>query len=142
MTDERPSDVLREWFRRVWNERDERAIYELFPPEGEAHGLAPEPIIGPGAFHQLWLQFHRALGAIEVEVLEALDEGARASVRCRASARGDGDPVTFEGAVIAEVRRGQIRRAWNHWDFLTLMVGLGHLAPDAFAQVLAGKRSD
>ncbi|MDJ0973186.1 MAG: ester cyclase [Planctomycetota bacterium] len=140
MADESPSAVITDWFRRVWNEGDERAIYERFSPEGEAYGLGPEPLVGPGAFHQFWLQMRQVLSDIEIEVLDAIDDGSRGYVRCAANVTFQGARVRFEGAVQTEVRGGQIRRAWNYWDFLTLMEGIGSIAPNAFAMALSGKR--
>ncbi len=140
MTDQRPSDVVRAWFDRVWNKQEERAIYELFPPRGEAHGLGAEPLIGPGAFHQFWIQLTHTFRELHVEILDTIDEGARCHVRCRATVEFRGARIEFEGAVQCEVRGGQILHAWNYWDFLSLMAGMGSIATDAFPLALAGKR--
>ena len=42
--------VVREWFRRVWNQLDVNAIEELFAPDGVAHWLDAQPVRGPAAF--------------------------------------------------------------------------------------------
>jgi hypothetical protein len=61
--------VVREWFRRVWNQLDANAIDELFAPDGVAHWLDAEPVRGPAAFRE----FHRVLSSsfrdIHVEVV-------------------------------------------------------------------------
>ncbi|NNC83700.1 MAG: hypothetical protein HKN79_08985, partial [Flavobacteriales bacterium] len=44
-------DICRSWFDRVWSQEDPQAIYDMFVPEGDVHGLrTQEPIIGPDGF--------------------------------------------------------------------------------------------
>jgi len=138
--DGQPSDVMRTWFQRVWTEREEHAIYELFPPEGEAHGLGPAPIVGPGAFHQFWVQMHTAFDSLDVRVLDAIDQRDRCYVRCEATGIYRGALVTFEGGCMAEIHAGQIRRVWSYLDFVKMLTEMSSIPPNALELALSGVR--
>lgn len=131
----------REWFRRVWNELDRSAIDQLFAADGTAHGLGEAPIRGPHGFHQFHRSFTDAFRAIRVEVLHEVQQGDMAALYCRVSLapRSKPDPITFEGCAFIRVRDRQIVEAWNTWDFLSLVQGMGALPPDALSLAMSGR---
>lgn len=135
-----PSDVMRAWFRRVWRERDERAIDELLAADAEVHGIGPEPLLGPAGFKPFWRAIQQAFTAVELDVVDAVDAGERTYVRCRGTLTQAGRPLPFEDGSLCEVRGGRIQRAWNCWDFVSLMAAMGSLPADAFARACAGER--
>ena len=59
---ESTSDVVRRWFKEVWDEGREEAIDELMAPYGVAYGLPGGPIQGPTAFKPVFRTFREALG--------------------------------------------------------------------------------
>ena len=137
-----PSESLgHEWFRRVWNELDRSAIDQLFAAEGVARGLGETPIQGPHGFHQFHRSFTDAFRNIRVEVLHEVQQGDMAALYCRVSLapRGKPDPICFEGCSFIRSHDRQIVEAWNTWDFLSLVQGMGALPPNALGLAISGR---
>ena len=101
-----PDDVIRQWFREVWDEGHEEAIDRLMAPDGKVHGLSGPggpPLTGPAAFCR---------------------------VRGRHVGNALGGPPTdrdvdFTGVTIARVQNGKIVEGWNVFDFLTMYQQIG-----------------
>lgn len=134
------SDVMRQWFERVWNRADPTGIDEMFPPEGVAHGLAGAALHGPVAFRAFWDALQASFESIRIEVLDAVDNGPMAYVRCQAHLGFQGKPVVLSGGTHCRVEDGRILEAWDTWDFAGAMEQMGALPPDAFALACAGAR--
>jgi len=132
--------VVREWFRRVWNQLDTDAIDELFAPNGVAHWLDAEPVRGPAAFRE----FHRVLSSsfrdIHVEVVRELQVGDMVAFQAevRLLPIGQEVPVTFNGGAFARVQGRQIVETWDCWNFLGLLEGMGALPQGTLRLALAG----
>ena len=129
-----PSEVLRSWFARVWNEGDESAIDELYAPTAVAHGLPAADIPGPEGFKPFYRAFRSAFPNINIEVTHAVCEGDLCTVHCRVTATNtgrfmDAEPtsrsVEFTGMTMARVVNGQIVEGWNSYDFLSMYHQLG-----------------
>jgi predicted SnoaL-like aldol condensation-catalyzing enzyme len=133
--------VVREWFRRVWNQLDADAIDELFAPDGVAHWLDAEPVRGPAAFRE----FHRALSSsfrdIHVEVVREIQVGDLVAFQAevRLVPVGQETPVTFNGGAFARVQGRQIVETWDSWNFLGLLEGMGALPQGTLRLALAGE---
>jgi len=133
--------VGREWFRRVWNELDTGAIDQLLAPDGVVHGFGAAPIRGPHGLHQFHRNFTDAFRSIRFEILHELQNGDLTALYLRATLtpRRGAQPLAFEGASFFRVGDGRILEAWNTWDFLGLVQGLGALPPDALTLAMAGR---
>lgn len=133
--------VVREWFRRVWNQLDTDAIDELFAPDGVAHWLDAEPVLGPAAFRE----FHRFLSSnfrdIHVEVVREIQVGDLVAFQAevRLVPVGRDSPVTFNGGAFARVQGRQIVETWDNWNFLGLLEGMGALPQGTLRLALAGE---
>jgi predicted SnoaL-like aldol condensation-catalyzing enzyme len=133
--------VVREWFRRVWNELDTEAIDELFAPDGVAHWLDAEPVRGPAAFRE----FHRVLSSsfrdIHVEVVREIQVGDLVAFQAevRLVPVGQQSPVTFNGGAFARVQGRQIVETWDSWNFLGLLEGMGALPQGTLRLALTGE---
>ena len=132
------SDVMREWFRRVWCEREEAAIDEMLHLEGRVHGLGPEPVVGPAAFKQFWNQINASFPEAHIDVVDAVDEGPMTYVRCQGRMTFQGKTVHLSGGAQCHIEDGKIVEAWNYWDFVGLMAGMGALPFDAFPRACEG----
>ena len=131
-----PSEVLRSWFTRVWNQGDESAIDELYASNAIAHGLSivPREGRGPDAFKSFFRPFRSAFPNIRIEVLHCVCEGDLCAVLCEVTGTHTGDglgvaatnlPVRFTGMTMARVTNGQIQEGWNSYDFLAFYQQLG-----------------
>jgi ketosteroid isomerase-like protein len=133
--------IVREWFRRVWNQLDGDAIDELFAPDGVAHWLDAEPVRGPAAFRE----FHRILSSsfqdIHVEVVREMQVGDMVAFQAevRLVPIGQDVPVTFNGGAFARVQGRQIIETWDNWNFLGLLEGMGTLPHGTLRLALAGE---
>ena len=133
--------VVREWFRRVWNQLDVNAIDELFAPDGVAHWLDAEPVRGPAAFRE----FHRVLSSsfrdIHVELVREIQVGDLVAFQAevRLVPVGQETLVTFNGGAFARVQGRQIVETWDNWNFLGLLEGMGALPHGALRLALAGE---
>lgn len=129
-----PDAVARQWFKEVWDEGKEEAIDRLMAPDAVAHGLTPEPMVGPAAFKPVFHTFREALGDLAIQIERSFTDGEYCTVHCRVKGRhvgralgGEptGRPVDFYGMTIVRVRDGQIIEGWNAFDFLTMYQQMG-----------------
>ena len=129
-----PDEVVRRWFRDVWNAGREDAIDRLMAPHALVHGLGPEPMIGPEQFKPYFRNLRNALRDIEVTVVRTVVEGETVVAHCHVMAHhtgplfgapATGRAVDFWGMTIARVVDGELVEGWNCYDFLTMYQQLG-----------------
>lgn len=132
--------LMAQWLRRLWRERDASVIDELYHPEGVAHGIHGEPLVGAEAFRAFHRSMLAAFPEIDVRVEEELVRGDRVALRLAAEMTplGATEPIPVLGAGFATIRDGRITEAHNCWDFLGLMEGLGVLPRGALELALSG----
>ena len=135
-----PDAVIRQWFKEVWNEKNEQTIDRLLTADSVVHGLGGTngDLRGPEGFKAVFHAFHDALENIQVDVEKTLVDGDLCTALCRVRGRhtgnGLGGPpsgkeVNFTGAVTARVRDGKLVEGWNNFDFLTMYQQVGWI-PD------------
>ena len=129
---------MRSFFRRVWNEREREAIYELFPAGGVAHGLHPFRIGGPEEFEAFYDLMWNTFDDIHIRIDKTIAfQDSIAIMATGTMTTKKGEVVTSSGMGFATIRDGQILEAWNCWDFLTMLIGLGELRPDVLFEALS-----
>ncbi len=134
--------ILDTWCERVWGERDESAIHELFASDGSAGGLGREKLGGPDDF----VPFHQAMCGLVTDtclridhVIEQGDEMfalATFTGKCAET----GTRVEMEGSMSFEFADGQILHCANHYEFMTLFEQLGLLPQDSFGMFMAKQK--
>jgi predicted ester cyclase len=131
MADQKRMFMLR-WFDEVWNKNNEGVIDEMMHPEAEAFGLGTESIIGPDGFRPFYKAFTSAYSDINVTVDNTFVDGDHIISLCtvKANHKDTGKPINFTGTSIVLVKNGQIMRAWNHFDFLTMNLQTGKIKPE------------
>lgn len=142
MTMSKNREILDTWCRRVWTERDEGAIHELFSTAGSAGGMGREKLAGPADF----VPFHQAICAMVTDtqlridhVIEQGDEMftlATFSGKCAET----GTPVEIEGSMSFEFADGQILHCANHFEFMTMFEQLGLLPQDSFGILMSKQK--
>jgi predicted ester cyclase len=132
-----PDQLVRAWFREVWDEGREDAIDRLMAEDAVVHGLgAPgaPPMRGREPFKQLFRTFRQALGDLAIAVEQVVVQDDMCAAYCRVKGRHVGDafggpptqrPVEFNGITIVRVRGGQIVEGWNCFDFLAMYQNIG-----------------
>lgn len=136
-TTQTPDALIREWFERVWNQQDESAIDRLMHPEIRAHGLGPEPLVGPAAFKPFFRRFNDAIAGIRIEVEQTVVQGDSCVALCHVTGTHAGDafggppsgrPVDFWGMTMVRTKDGRLIEGWNTFDFLTMFQQIGWVA--------------
>jgi len=119
--------LIREWFERVWNQRDESAIDELFAADGKAHNF-PETggaLTGPEGFKTVYRNFCGAFPDLHVTVEDVISEGDRVAGHFTVTMTHLGDhlgiPSTgkkayLPGSTFCIIRDGKIAEGWNFID--------------------------
>ena len=136
MSVEENVELMRRWFKEVWNEGRTQTIHDLFAPDGVGIGEHEDgrPLRGPAEFVPFVERIRGAFPDINVVVEDAF--GAEDKVVLRWSAtmthRGDhlgmpasGKNVRITGITIARIRDKQIVEGWDNWDQLGMLKQIG-----------------
>ena len=133
--------LLTQWFRRVWNEEDDKAIDELCTPDMISHGLV-EDIHGAETWRKTFYEPMRAsFSRVHVEVLTEVAQGNTIIGQMRATVvpRATGEEVVMHGFTHVRVAEGRIAEAWDVWDFLGLMERMRLLPRASFGEAIQGR---
>jgi steroid delta-isomerase-like uncharacterized protein len=119
--------LSRQWFERVWNQRDLTAIDQMCHPHAVGHGLAdatgaPMQMLDFLTFHA---RFTAALPDLKVHVEDVLVDGDKTATRYSFTATHLGEglgvpasnkPVRVTGMTIVRWQDGKILESWNEFD--------------------------
>src|SRR6202158_3446544 len=132
-------ELMRRWFKEVWNEGRTQTVYDLLAPDAVAIGQLEDrgPLRGPAEFASFVERTRGAFPDIKVVVEDIF--GAEDKVVLRWSAtmthRGDhlgipatGKRVQISGMTIARIRDKQIIEGWDNWDQLAMLKQIGAYA--------------
>jgi steroid delta-isomerase-like uncharacterized protein len=119
--------LSREWFERVWNQRDAAAIDELCQPHVVIHGLgdAPGHTGDVDHFRAFHANFIDALPDLKIRVDDVLVDGQKTAIRFTLTATHVGEglgvppsnkPVRVTGMSITRWEDGKIAEGWNEFD--------------------------
>jgi hypothetical protein len=71
-----PDQLIRAWFREVWDEGREDSIDRLLASDAQVHGLIaadrPTTMIGPEQFKPFFRMMRGALGDLELRVVRTI----------------------------------------------------------------------
>ena len=136
MSVEENVELMRRWFREVWNEGRTQTIYDLLAPDAVAIGELEDgsELRGPAEFVPFVERLRGAFPDINVAIEDAF--GAEDKVVLRWSAtmthRGDhlgmpatGQKVRITGMTIARIVDKQIIEGWDNWDQLEMLKQIG-----------------
>jgi steroid delta-isomerase-like uncharacterized protein len=129
-------ELMRRWFKEVWNEGRTQTISDLLAPSGIGIGQLEDgsPLRGPAEFVPFVERIRGAFPDINVVVEDAF--GAKDKVVLRWSAtmthRGDhlgmpasGKHVRMTGITIARIADKKIIEGWDNWDQLGMLKQIG-----------------
>lgn len=128
--------LMRRWFREVWNEGRVQTIHELMADgavaKGQSVGMAD--IHGPAEFVVFAESIHAAFSDMNMTIEDAFGSGDRVVVRWSGTMthRGDGFGVPATGKVvrlvgitIARIENGKVVEGWDSWDQLGMLGQIG-----------------
>jgi steroid delta-isomerase-like uncharacterized protein len=129
-------ELMRRWFKEVWNEGKTQTIHNLMAPDGIGIGEHEDgtPLRGPSEFVPFVERIRGAFPDINVVVEDAFGAEDKVVVRWSATMthRGDhlgmpasGKPVRMTGITIARIREKQIIEGWDNWDQLGMLKQIG-----------------
>jgi steroid delta-isomerase-like uncharacterized protein len=136
MSVEENIELMRRWFKEVWNEGRTQTIYDLLAPDAVAIGELEDGgrLRGPAEFVPFVERIRGAFPDINIVVEDVF--GAEDKVVLRWSAtmthRGDhlgmpatGERVRISGITIARIGNKQIIEGWDNWDQLGMLKQIG-----------------
>ncbi len=136
MSVEENVELMRRWFKEVWNEGRTQTIYDLFAPDGIAIGEHEDgkPLRGPADFVPFVKRIRGAFPDTHIVIEDAFGAGDKVVVRWTATMTHSGDhlgmpasgkPVRITGTTIARVRDNQIIEGWDNWDQAGMLKQIG-----------------
>jgi PAS domain S-box-containing protein len=131
--------IQRSFFDRVWEQRDEKALYELF--DGEASGIDPARVVNPDTYRPWRRGLLNLMEGIHIEFQDWLEQGDRLTMRgvLRGRSKRHGNSVVWPFAGFGRYRDGKIAEAANYLDHLSLFEQLGLVTEQAIENCLAGE---
>ena len=133
---ERNVAIMRAWYQKVWNERNQDFIDQHYATDGKAYGLGGRYVEGPTAFKA----FHSALLGkfpdMQVELLQCFGDGELVAVNFRAAMPHGGRTLELRGGGICRFVDGKIVEAWNLVDFLELFEQMGIVQANSIETML------
>ena len=128
-----------DWFERVWNGSDERAIHELTCPDCEIKGLEM-PMAGPDGFVAMHRMFQDAFSDINVEVLDLVEEDGHVAghAQFHANHRSTDKPVSITFSISVKWRDGRMTEARNVVDYFGLLTSLGLVEARSLSAAFGG----
>jgi steroid delta-isomerase-like uncharacterized protein len=132
-------ELMRRWFKEVWNEGKTQTIYELLSPDAIGIGQLEDgnQLRGPAEFLPLVERIRGAFPDINIAVEDAFGAEDKVVLRWSATMTHHGDHlgmpasgkrVRMTGITIARIRDKQIVEGWDNWDQLGMLKQIGAYA--------------
>ena len=122
-----------EFFRLIWNEKDESAIDRFIAVD--AAGNDPKFGVGRESFRKQWKEWHAAFPNLHFDVREILCEGDRVVTRWHLTGthsgtdfqgiKASGKSVAVDGVSIDTIKDGVVLDGFDAWDSLGFRQQLG-----------------
>ena len=121
--------VANRWFEEIWNNDNDAAIDEMFPPDGVLHD-ANTTVTGPEGFRRFRQMLKASFSDIRVTVHASVGQGDMACIRWSSTMVHTGEFAGFAptgkelrvtGMSMVHERDGKIVEAWQNWDMLGLL---------------------
>ena len=126
-----------DFFRLIWNEKDESAIDRFIALD--AAGNDPKFGVGRESFREQWKQWHAAFPDLHFDVREIIVEGDRVVTRWHLTGThsgadfqgitASGKRVSVDGVSIDTIKDGIVLEGFDAWDALGFRQQLGAIEP-------------
>jgi len=139
MSVEENVQLMRRWFKEVWNEGKTQSIHDLLAPDAVGIGELDDgsQLRGPAEFVPFIERIRGAFPDIHIVVEDAFGAGDKVVLRWSATMthRGEnlgiaasGKRVRITGMTIARIGGKQIVEGWDSWDQLSMLKQIGAYA--------------
>ena len=137
-----PTDVITQWFDRVWNSKDPSAIDDLMDISAAAQGLGASLQTGPVDFRNFWEAMYEHFAEIQITLDKIIEQGEWASAHFTVTGESPSQdaPVVFTGQSIIRAEDGKIAEAYNAVDFMSMFEQLDLLPQNALRTCFSGNR--
>ena len=144
MSAEENVQIMRRWFQEVWNEGRVETLYELFSPEGIAHGQedAEAELHGPQEFEGFVRKIRGAFSDVQLTVEDVFAAGDKGVLRWSGVMKHTGDAlgmpasgraVRLRGITLVRFADGKVVESWDNWDQLGMLQQIGAVSPPVAA---------
>jgi steroid delta-isomerase-like uncharacterized protein len=141
-------NLVRRWFREVWNEGRTDLIDELRSPQAVSTGLTGAASQGEEHFKSFYFNLREAFPDLHVTVHDLLASEDKVAARLTLDGTHTGLPfgkatgrkIQLDCMLFVRIANGKIVESWNSLDQFGLLKQLGFLAEDSHADFLT-KRS-
>lgn len=135
------TELLEQWYRRVWLEADLDAIDEMFRLEGRATGIMPGMQIGAEEFKELVPMMLDTVDELEINLGKTLevDDWVSTLFMMRAVCPNTSKPIRVMGSSFVRFREDMIVEAYNNFDYFAFFEQIGLLPENAVALCMAGQ---
>lgn len=126
-----PSELTIEWHERVWNLREESAIYELMDETCLISGLILDGP-GPAGFIKFHRQYFQLWEDIRIEIIEMLENGDLAIGHANVTGihKSTGNKINAVFSFSVRWKNGKAIEARNIVDYTTLLFQMGAMDPE------------
>lgn len=136
------TEILEDWFRRVWVEADVDAIDDLFRPDSKADGILPGFHVGPDDFREVVSMFLALVEDVQVKVEKVMEDGdwAAGLFSMKVLNPMNGEPVMCSGQLFVRFEGEKMVEVYNSFDFMSFFEQMGLLPPHSLELCLTGQR--
>jgi steroid delta-isomerase-like uncharacterized protein len=136
MSVEENVQLMRRWFREVWNEGRIQTIHDLLAPNAIGIGELEDgsEVRGPAGFVPFVERIRGAFPDTHIKVEDDFGVADKVVLRWSATMTHHGDhlgirptgkPVQITGITIARIADRQIIESWDNWDQLAMLKQIG-----------------
>ena len=136
---DRNVQILRDWYQKVWNEKDPSFIDQHYAADGKAYGLGAQYVEGPEPFKAWQKALVGMFPDLRIELQHCFGFEDKVAVHFRATMTYQGREVELRGGGVTRLVDGKIVEAWNLVDFLELLEQMGNVPAGLFHRVLQGE---
>lgn len=140
----RKADILRQWYREIWEDGTFEAIEEYFVPAPHSQHLVPNFGIEPSEIREWMLVLRKFVTDIRVDVLHTIEEGDWISAMLEISCVDlqTDRPVTVHQQIMIRFDGDKKAESYPAFDFIDFFEQLGQLPENTHALLLGGTRLD
>lgn len=132
-------NLMKRWFKEVWEQRRPETIAELLAPGVTAYGTSDTggDIHGPEEFRAFYERLTGSFSDMKFVIEDTLDADDKVVVRWSATMRHTGDKLGFRpsgkqihitGITFVRFVNGQIVEGWDNWDKLAMLQQIGAIS--------------